>query len=186
MKQLLVISLLLSGGFSAAAGAAPKSMDYKWFQVGYVDATLLDEIDLSGFDVTGSVDIGPNSFVTFNFEKLSGEFFGFDIDTRETSFGFGGAWATNVNTDLLLAVRYIEAEAEVGSDSAKDDAYGIDFGFRTRASAGTEVFGFANHVRNDDVSDTGVTFGVNFDGFVISYESADDYDAIMVALRFGG
>jgi hypothetical protein len=142
MKKQLVLALALA---VAPIAASAGELSYSYIEAGYAqlnqelpDVDLgggmvaeIDDIEASGFQVSGSVEVGP-SFYLFGGYKAGNDDVtvnvpGFgsgsaDIDLTQFNAGVGYHYSLSERSDLITELSYIGTEADADDEDASADA----------------------------------------------------------------
>lgn len=197
-KSLLSLALIAAAGVGAAQAS---DLSYNYVQGSYTETEVSAEgqsVDIDGFNLGGSFELGDMFFVTLDFGKASGNdtILGadVDVDADTRTLGFGLHTAINDKVDFVASLAKtsaditadIEGFGEIDGDA---DANLLSVGVRGLASESVELFANAIYVDGEDDSETNFNIGgmyhvsSNF-GLGLSFTSADDADATSVFARF--
>ncbi|NQD37130.1 outer membrane beta-barrel protein [Permianibacter sp. IMCC34836] len=197
-KSLLSLAVFAAAGVGAAQAS---DLSYNYVQGSYTETEIDAEgasIDIDGFNLGGSFELGDMFFVTLEAGKASGNdnFLGadVDVDTDSRTIGFGFHTAINDKVDFVASLAKSTVDVTVDVDGFNEfdgdaDANLLSVGVRGLASESVELFANAIYVDGDDDSETDLNFGgmyhvsSNF-GLGLSFTSADDADATSVFARF--
>lgn len=210
MKKQLVLAIALAvAPFAASAG----DLSYSYIEGGYAqlnqelpDVDLgggmvaqIDDIEASGFQVSGSVEVGASFYLFGGYKSGSDDvnvtipgFSGSaDVDLTQFNAGVGYHHGLTERTDLITEVSYIRTDAEAGgasTDSAADDAR-ISVGVRGLMTDSFEGWLKANYTDGDAYDgEFSATVGAQFKfnqtwGIVGEAEFGDSSSQFMVGVR---
>ncbi len=198
VKSLLALAVLANTGIAAAS-----DLSYNFVQGSYqqTEVDLGDGInlDLDGYGVTGSAELGDMFFITASFEDSSGDesLMGtqFDVDSEATTIGFGFHSAINDKLDFVAGVAKTSADISVAVDgfgefSDDTDAYLYSVGLRGMAAESVELFASATYVDADE-GETDTSFSIGGQYYLtqafslgLALQSADDSDTTALFARF--
>lgn len=210
MKKQLVLAIVLAvAPFAASAG----DLRYSYIEGGYAqlnqelpDVDLgggmvaqIDDIEASGFQISGSVEVGASFYLFGGYKSGSDDvnvtipgFSGSaDIDLTQFNAGVGYHHGLTERTDLITEVSYIRTDAEAGgasTDAAADDAR-ISAGVRGLMTDSFEGWLKANYTDGDAYDgEFSATVGAQFKfnqtwGIVGEAEFGDSSSQFMVGVR---
>ncbi|BDX05850.1 outer membrane beta-barrel protein [Planctobacterium marinum] len=184
-KSLLGLSIALL--FSGSAFA--KSPDWNLVELSYVKAEIDDtDFEPDGFALSGSALITENIFLLADYNALSEDVFGVDIDLDTISAGVGYRYGISATTDFFATLSYEYVDASALGESESDNGYGITVGARSML---TDAFELGGSIAYIDVEEDDTTFTIDgryyfTDNFAagLSYGVADDADFYSVSLRY--
>ena len=122
MKKHLALAIALAAApFAATAG----ELSYTYVEGGYakthVNEDFLDNPELDGVYLRGSVALGEQFYVYGGFDATSGDVAGFDIDETISQLGVGYRFAVSENADLLGELAFVRDDFDVdGIDNSSN------------------------------------------------------------------
>ena len=179
----LVVLVALAGPVKA------DSPNYNFVQAAYqraeVDGQFGIDIDGDSFGLSGSFDVGQDFHVFGGYQQFD---FDFGIDLDQYTLGLGWHPGISSNTDLVLALAYVNVEAEAPGISDDDDGYSASVGLRSMLSDRFELAG--NLVYTDigagdgDVSVAAQAWYSLTESFAIGAGAEADDDVIIYGAGF--
>ncbi len=196
-KSLLALAVLANAGIAAAS-----DLSYNFVQGSY-QQTEIDvdgfSLDLDGFGVTGSAELGDMFFISASFDATSGDETlmdtRFDVDSDTTTLGLGFHSAINDKLDFVAGFAKSSADISVAVDGFGEfdgdaDAYLYSVGLRGMAAESVELFANAIYVDADEgESDTAFNIGGQYYltpalSIGMALQSADESDTTSLFARF--
>lgn len=160
MKKSLLFGALLALPLAASA----EGLSYNYVQLDWVADTELENggsVDGDGFDLGGVFSFNENFYVLGNYEDVTYDGNGGDLEVTTLSLGVGGHSNTYTGAiDIFGNLTFEDLELEIGGLSGDDSGLGVEIGART-------------------------ALGANADGY-ISYKFTDIDDAESDFFKLGG
>lgn len=129
------------------AAAAESPLSYNSLSAGYHMGTVKfasgTSVDLTGFQVDGSLELGSTAFITGSFLDTSGKVSGQTLSADVWSLGVGGRFPLAATTELAPSLRYVNQQVNIAGTSTSKTGYGIGVDFRHLVSEEVELFGGA-------------------------------------------
>lgn len=164
-KKILASSLLSASLLTSNIAFAETAPNWDFIQASYVsmDIDEIDELDFTGFDISGSKLVSDNIFIAANYSALSDDYSSVSVDTDTYGIGIGYRYGLNSTTDALaiLSVEGVSVKAsfEGSSEKVDDTGFGLTAGIRSMVTEQVELTGTVKYVNIDSESDT--AFSVN-------------------------
>lgn len=196
VKSLLALAVLSNVGIAAAS-----DLSYNFVQGSY-QQTEIDlgdgiNLDLDGYGILGSAELGEQFFITAAYTDASGDdsYFGETVDfsADATSLGFGFHTALSDKLDFVASVAKTSAEATAntsfGEISSDSDAWAYSVGLRGMVGTNVELFASINYLDADEgETDTGFMVGGQYyltEAFSLglALDSGDDSDTTSLFAR---
>ena len=155
----------------------------------YVKAEIDDtDLEPDGFGLSGSVLVTENIFLMADYNVLSDDIAGIDLDLDTISAGVGYRYGVSPTTDLFASISYEYADASALGISESDNGYSLAVGARSMLTDAFELGGSISYV---DIEEDDTTFTIEgryyfTDNFAagVSYGVAEDADLYTVSLRY--
>jgi hypothetical protein len=203
MRNTLLTIALISASLSSSVLAdshisgetsTVASPNWNYIQGSYASADVIG-FEPSGFAVNGSHLIGDNFFLMGDYNLLSEDVSGFDLDVdyAQLSLGLGYRYAVNSSSDVYVAVSYEDVTFELSGNDSKlkssENGYGVQVGVRSMVTDNIELSGSLGMVSIDSESDTAYDLGANYffnESFSagVGYSSWDDIDITSLNVRY--
>ena len=124
-----------------ATPAIAETPSFTFVQAGYQWMDIKtgggDNIDVDGWGIGGSLELGDNLFILASFARGD---MGFGIDLDETQAGIGYHTDFSDSTAFFATLTYAKVDASSdGFSSVSEDGYGASIGVRSNASDLVEV-----------------------------------------------
>ncbi|MCC2614735.1 porin family protein [Aestuariibacter halophilus] len=157
-----IAAIALATLFSANTIAAQN--DWNFVDLGYTSANYEDlDSNPDGFSIKGSYLVNDNIILTADFQRLSDDLYGVDVDLDQLSVGAGYRFVLNDKTEAYAILSYerIEAKAQyMGySDDEDDNGYGLTAGIRQMVGENVELKVEAGYVNTSDDREMSYTLG---------------------------
>lgn len=195
MKKSVLLGALLALPFAAAADG----LSYNYIQLDWVADTELDggggSVDGDGFDISGVFSINESVYLLGNYEDVSYDGAGADLDLQSIGFGIGvHSNAYTGGIDVFGNLTYENIELEVpGLFKADGNGFGLEIGARTALGASAE--GYISYEYNDiddgeaNFFKLGGNFAINPNWAITAEYRTGDYedldrDDLRIGLRY--
>lgn len=188
-KKSIIAAALVCVAGSAQAEQAPR---WDFISASYISIDM-EDLEPTGLGVSGSKLLSEDLFAVASYSMASDDYAGVDIDVDTFSLGLGLRHGLSATTDLYGVLSYekwdVDASAGGFSQSASDDAIGLEGGLRSMVAENLELSGFVGAIANSD--DSEAVFGVGARYFFnhnlaagLGYETSDDVDTTSLSLSY--
>lgn len=167
--------------------AFAESPSFDLVELGYVDNE-----GFTGYSLDGSIELSENFYITATYTDVSDdEASVVDLNFSSLEAGVGVKYNFSSNSVVYSELKYLDAEAEVGSFRDNEDGAILSLGVRSMVANTTELFGEVSH-NNLIATSTSVVLGARqyfTDNLgVFAKIGRDDFDSEMysvgVSVRF--
>jgi len=159
-KNIITSVLLATSLLTANVALAETAPSWDLVQISYASLEIdeADELDFTGFNLSGSKLINENVFVLASYTALSDSYEGVDLNVDTYAIGVGYRYGLNNTTDIYGSVSFQGAELKASdngeSDSIDDTGYGLAVGIRSMVTDQVELSAAISYVSIDSESDT--------------------------------
>jgi len=159
-KNIITSVLLATSLLTANVALAETAPGWDLVQISYASLEIdeADELDFTGFNLSGSKLINENVFVLASYTALSDSYEGVDLNVDTYAIGVGYRYGLNNTTDIYGSVSFQGAELKASgngeSDSIDDTGYGLAVGIRSMVTDQVELSAAISYVSIDSESDT--------------------------------
>jgi hypothetical protein len=130
MQKLLFATLVALAPLASAAN----ELNYNYVEGGFLRADVEDFDEGDGFQLGGSIAIGQAGFAFVDYQDVSFDTGGLDVDVQVIYVGGGLHWDVSGSTDVIARAAFVstEADARFGAARASDDDTGFLIGVAFR------------------------------------------------------
>lgn len=189
IKTTLIALTVSVAGFSASATA---DINWDYIEGGYVHNEISDtNIDQDGFSLGYSASIKNDFFSRANYDFVSGDVSGVDIDFSLLNAGFGYKKSIDRKTDVFALASLENIDVEGNSGSIDGTGYSAGAGTRFQLTDSLELNGELGYIKikDLDISDLYYTVGLTYEhshqySFAFEFRAFEDVNFTSMSFRY--